>query len=91
MSEATQYQYKIYLITKCQSLFLSNLFTAALLISSGFALNLTVCAMLVVKQGKGDDIPLEMTEEDMKKGFKSWSGYYFSNQLYCVDEDAEKR
>ena len=58
--------------------------------SGGFSLNLTVCAMLVTKRGKGDEIP-EMTEEDMKKGFKSWSGYYFSNQLYCVDEDMDKR
>ena len=47
--------------------------------------------MLVTKRVKGDEIlDLEMTEEHMKKGYKSWSGYYSSNQLYCVDEDANK-
>ena len=65
-----------------------------MLISSGFSLNLTVCALLVVKRAKDDEIPmdLDLTPQQRRKSLKSWSGYYyFSHQLYCVDEDAEKR
>ena len=65
--------------------------TGALLISSGLALNLTVCAMLVVKRDKGDEMPIEMTPQQRRKSLfaKSWSGYYFHNEEYCIDEDGE--
>ena len=67
-------------------------FSGALLISSGFSLNLTVCALLVVKRAKDDEIPMNFTPQERRKSLMAWSGYYyFSHQLYCVDEDAEKR
>ena len=67
------------------------MFTGALLISSGLALNLTVCAMLVVKRDKEVPTPKEMTPQQRRKSLfaKSWSGYYFHNEEYCIDEDAE--
>ena len=68
------------------------MFTGALLISSGFTLNITVCAMLVVKRGEGYEIPIDMTPKQRRKSlFQSWSGYYFQNEEYCIDEDEYKR
>ena len=48
------------------------------MISSGLALDLTVCAMLVVKRDKEDEMPIEMTPQQRRKSLfgKSWSGYY---------------
>ena len=68
------------------------MFTGALLISSGFTLNITVCAMLMVKRGEGYEIPIDMTPKQRGKSlFQSWSGYYFQNEEYCIDEDEYKR
>ena len=47
--------------------------------------------MLVVETDKGDEMPIEMTPQQRRKSLfaKSWSGYYFHNEEYCIDEDAE--
>ena len=69
-----------------------RLFTGALMISSGFTLNLTVCAMFIKKPSQGiNEIPIELTQQQRKKSLKSWSGYYFQDEEYCIDEDADKR
>ena len=74
------------------TLLLFILLTVALLISSGFTLNLIVCAMVIGKPSQGvNEIPKEMNQQQRKKSFKSWSGYYFQNEEYCIDEDADKK
>ena len=74
------------------TLLLFILLTGALLISSGFTLNLIVCAMVIGKPSQGiNEIPKEMAQQQRRKSFKSWSGYYFQNEEYCIDEDADKK
>ena len=90
----TEY-YKFAIFNFTLSLFLLFryiIFTGALLISSGFTLNLIVCAMVIAKPSQGiNEIPKEMTQQQRKKSFKSWPGYYFQNEEYCIDEDADKK
>ena len=62
------------------------------MISSGFTLNLTVCAMFIKKpSNENNEIPIEITQQQRKKSLKSWSGYYFQDEKYCIDEDADKK
>ena len=62
------------------------------MISSGLTLNLTVCSMFLNKPSiDKNKIPTETTQQQRKKSLKSWSGYYFQNEEYCVDEDVDRR
>ena len=62
------------------------------MLSSGFTLNLTVCAMFMKKPSdQVIEIPIDMSQQQRRKSLKSWSGYYFQNEEYCIDEDADKR
>ena len=63
----------------------------ALMISSGFVLNLTVCAMFIKKPSNEHEIPIEMIQQQRRKRLMSWSGYYFQNENYCIDEDVDQR
>ena len=49
-----------------------------------------VCAMFIKPSEGASEIPVEVIQQQRKKSFKSWSGYYFQNEEYCIDEDAEK-
>ena len=39
---------------------------------------------------KDTAVPIELTQQQRRKSFKSWSGYYFQNEEYCIDEDVNK-
>ena len=47
---------------------------------------------LLKKPSQGiNEIPIELTQQPRRKRLMSWSGYYFQDEEFCIDEDAEKR
>ena len=61
------------------------------MISSGLTLNLTACSMFLNKpSNEKNKISTEINQQQQTTNFKSWSGYYFQNEEYCVDEGVDK-